>query len=171
MTTFKDNIGSGNIAVTSALSNVSWVSLTKTFNFNAIGGTTAITRNGVFPPNTQNLSAELFIVQNASATVSNKITVSCGGTNLLTIDQFGSAGGVIPGVTVTGVGRYTVIASAAANPPAPATGQANGGEIPFAVTFLPVSADKTGSYQLCLTFNRADTTWGSQGPYAANSFV
>lgn len=170
MTSFKDNIFSGNIATTSANSSQSSVVLTRTHKFSAIGGTTAITQTGTFPPNTQNVTGELYIIQNASATVSDKITVSAGGTNLFTVDQFGSAGGYIPAVTVASVGRFTMIASACAAPPAPSPSN-NGGEIPYAVTFLPVSADKTGVYQLCITFNRADTTWSVQGPYAANGFV
>lgn len=157
MTRYSDNIYSGYQSVTSALSSKSAVVLTKTFNFGGAGNTVPVTRSGTFPPNTQNLTAELFIIVNASATVSNKITVSAGGTNLLTVDQFGSAQGYAP-LTTTGIARFAIIASACANVTPPATGQINGGEIPFSVTFLPVSADKTGSYQLCLTFNRADTS-------------
>jgi len=156
MTRYSDNIYSGFQAPTSAASSKSAVTLCKTYNFTGAGSTTAVTRSGTFPPNTQNLSAELFIIANASATTSNKITVSAGGTNLITIDQFGSAQGYAA-VTTTSLARFTVIASACATVAAPATNQTNGGEIPFSVTFLPVSADKTGSYQLCLTFNRADT--------------
>lgn len=156
MTRYSDNIYSGFDAVTSALSSRSAVQLCKTYNFAGAGSTTAVTRTGVLPPNSQNLSVCLYIVQNGSATVSNKITVSAGGTDLVTIDQFGSAGGYVPYATVVGKGRITMIASACANPPVPA-GSNNGGEIPFSVTFAPVSADKTGSYQLMLSYNRSDT--------------
>lgn len=170
MTVFKDNIYSGNIATTSANSSMSFVRLGKTFNFNAAGGTTPITLTGTFPPNTQNISAALYILQNASATVSNKITISAGGKDYLTIDQFGSAQGYAGGTTV-GVARFTIVASACASAAPPATNQTNGGEVPFSVTFLPVSADKLGQYQVHVSFNRADTSWGPQGPYAANNFV
>jgi len=169
MTSFKDNIYSGNIATTSANSSLSAVSLRRTHVFNAVGGTTPQTLTGTLPPNTENISGYLFVVQNASATVSNKITVSAGGTNLFTIDQFGSAGGQ-SGATLAGFARFTYVGSACATPPVPSP-QTNGGEIPYSVTFLPVSADKTGSYKLHLSFNRADTTWGPQGPYAPNTFV
>lgn len=157
MTRYSDNILSGFQAITSALSSESSVLLRKTHNFVAVGGTTAITQTGVFPPNTQNLSAQLYIIANASATVSDRITVSAGGTNLIVLDQFGSAQGYAGG-SVASLARITVTASACATvaPPVSAT---NGGEIPYAVTFAPVSADKTGSYQLNLTFNRKDTTF------------
>lgn len=169
MTSYKDNIYTGNIATTSALSSLSAASFRKTHKFTAIGGTAAITLTGVLPPNTENLSGYLFVVQNASATVSNKITVSAGGVNLFTIDQFGSAGGQSGG-SLTSFCRFTYIASACAVVPVPSSAN-NGGEIPYAVTFAPVSADKTGIYQVHLTFNRTDTTWGPQGPYQANTFV
>lgn len=169
MTGFKDNIYSGNIATTSANSSLSSVDMGKTFNFAGAGNTTAVTRTGTFPPNVENVSAYLFITANASATVSNKITVSAGGANLLVIDQFGSAMGQ-GATTTTSLMRITYQSSACAAPPVPSPAN-NGGEIPYSVTFVPVSADKVGTYQLRLCYNRADTTWGPQGPYAANTFV
>lgn len=165
MTSYKDNIYCGNMAVTSATSSLSPVTLRRTHKFSAIGGTAAITQTGTFPPNTENLSGYLFVVQNASATVSDKITVSAGGTNLFVVDQFGSAGGQSGG-SLTSFCRFTYVGSACASPPVPSP-SVNGGEIPYAVTFVPVSADKTGQYQIHLTFNRADTNWNSaSGPYA-----
>lgn len=155
MTRYSDNIYSGYQALTSATSSKSAVVLRKVYNFAGAGNTTAVTRNGVFPPGTQNLTARIFITQQGSATVSDKITVSAGGFDLVTITSFGSATGVA-GDTKTSVATFTYIASACANPPVPASTN-NNGEIPFAVTFLPVSADKTGTYQLELTFNRADS--------------
>lgn len=156
MTRFSDNIYSGFQALTSATSSKSAVSLSKTYNFAGAGNTTAVTRNGVFPSGSQNLYATIYITQQASATVSNKITVSAGGKDLLTVTSFGSATGVAS-FTTTGVATITYIASACASIPIPATSQTNGGEIPFAVTFVPVSADKTGTYQLILDYNRADS--------------
>lgn len=156
MTRYSDNIYSGFQALTSATSSKSPVVLRKVYNFSGAGNATAVTRNGVFPPNAQNLTARIFITQQASATVSDKITVSAGGFDLVTITSFGSATGVA-GDTKVGVATFTYIASACASIPVPSTNQTNGGEIPFAVTFLPVSADKTGTYQVELSFNRADT--------------
>lgn len=169
MTSFKDNIYSGNIATTSANSSISFVRLGKTFSFSGAGNTTAVTRSGTFPPNVENVQATLYITNAGSATVSNKITVSAGGNNLLVIDQFGSAQG-IASATTTSIARFTPVVSAMAQPVAPATSN-NGGEIPYSITFVPVSADKIGTYQLHISYNRADTTWGPQGPYTANSFV
>lgn len=155
MTRYSDNIYSGFQGLTSAATSKSAVSLSKTYNFAGAGNTTAVTRNGTFPPGAQNLLATLYITQQGSATVSNKITVSAGGKDLLTITSFGSANGVAS-FTTTSVATITYIASACASIPVP-TGANNGGEVPFAVTFVPVSADKTGTYQLELSFNRADT--------------
>lgn len=157
MTRFSDNLYSGFQAATSAASSKSMVTLRKgQYTFSGAGNTTAVTRTGTLPPNTQNLRAELYITNAGSATVSNKITVSAGGTDLITITQFGSAQGVVSD-TKAGVATFTYVASACANVPVPATSQTNGGEIPFAITFLPVSADKIGTYSLQLSFNRADT--------------
>ncbi len=157
MTRFSDNIYSGIQALTSATSNRSMVSLRKSaFNFSGANNTTAVTKLGVFPAGTENLTATLFITNAASATTSNKITVSAGGQTLVTITSFGSAVGIASN-TLAGVATFTYIVSACATVAAPATGQNNGGEIPFAVTFLPVSADKVGTYQLHFSFNRADS--------------
>lgn len=169
MTVFKDNVGSGNIAVTSATSSVGWMRMVKTFNFAGNGSATAVTRSGVFPPNAENVQTTLYITNAGSANVSNKITVSAGGNNLVVIDQFGSAAG-IGSATTTSLMRVTPVVSAMASPTAPAP-SVNGGEIPYSVTFLPVTDDTTGTYQLMVTFNRADTTWGPNGPYQANGFV
>lgn len=158
MTRYSDNILSGFQAITSGLSSMSSVTLRKTHKFTAVGGTVAITQTGTMPPNTENLSGYLFIIANASATVSNKMTVSAGGNNLFVIDQFGSAQGQ-GGGSATSFARFTYQASACATVAPPATGQTNGGEIPYAITFVPVSADKTGIYQVHLTFNRKDTTF------------
>lgn len=169
MTQFKDNIYSGNIATTSALSSTSYVRLGKTYNFAGNGTATAVTRSGVFPPNVENIVTMLYVTNAGSANVSNKITVSAGGNNLTVIDQFGSATG-IGSATTTSFARFTPVVSAMASPVAPSPSN-NGGEIPFAVTFLPVTDDTTGTYQLHISFNRADTIWGTQGPYTAPSGV
>lgn len=155
MTRYSDNIYSGFDGLTSALSSRSAVTLTKSYDFAGAGNTTAVTRTGVFPPGAQNLTCALYVTQQGSATVSDKITVSAGGFNLITIDQFGSATGYAP-ITTTSVARIVMVASACAVIPVPASTN-NGGEIPFSVTFVPVSADKTSTLRLVLTYNRADT--------------
>lgn len=155
MTRYSDNIYSGFQGLTSAQSSKSPVVLRKTYNFSGAGNTTAVTLSGTFPPNTQNLAAALYVTNAASATVSDKITVSAGGTNLIVIDQFGSAAGFANDTKAT-FARFTVTASACAVVPTP-TSTSNGGDIPFSVTFVPVSADKVGTYQLQLSFSRSDT--------------
>lgn len=165
MTSFKDNLYSGNMAVTSGTSSLSPVRLSKTFTFSGNGTATAVTRTGVFPPNTENVQTTLYVTNAGSANVSNKITVSAGGNNLSVIDQFGSATG-IGSASLAAFARFTPVVSALAAPTAPSPSN-NGGEIPFAVTFLPVTDDTTGTYQLHLSFNRADTNFNSaSGPYA-----
>lgn len=155
MTRYSDNIYSGFEAVTSGLSSRSPVNLSKTYNFSGAGNTTPVTRTGTFPPGVQNVIATLFITNAGGAAVSNKIVVSAGGNDMVTVDQFGSAAGVAT-YTTTSIARFTYIASACAAPPAPATSQTNGGEVPFAVSFTPVAADSAGTYQIVLDFNRAD---------------
>lgn len=154
MTRYSDNLLSGFQGLTSATSSVSPVTMrSNTFNFSGAGNGTAVTKLGVLPPGAQNLTATLFITNAASATTSDKITVSAGGQTLVTITSFGSAVGIASN-TLAGVATFTYIVSACATVAAPATNQTNGGEIPYAVTFLPVSADKVGTYQLHLSFNR-----------------
>jgi len=157
MTQFSDNIYSGFLAATSGAQSASPVELTKTHRFTqpAGGGTAVITQTGTFPPHAQNLTASIYIMANSSATVSDKITVSAGGTDLLTISSFGSSSGYVANNTVAGKATITVIASACANLAAPATNQTNGGEIPYSITFQPVSASR-GDYQVVLQFNRMD---------------
>lgn len=157
MTRYADNIYSGFQAPTSGASSKSPVVLRKTHNFTNPGGTASVTQTGTFPPNTQNLRAELFIMnQGASATASDKVTVSAGGVNLYAITGFGSAVGI--GVaTQAGFATFTVTVSAVATVVPPATNQNNGGEIPYSVTWVPSSAGRLAQYQLALTFNRADT--------------
>lgn len=158
MTRYSDNIYTGNNAITSALSSRSAVVIQKTYNFSAAAGSG--TQSGTFPANTQNLRANLFITAQGSATSSDKITVSAGGTDLITITSFGSANG-LAFQTTTSVATFTVVASACASVAAPSPN--NAGEIPFAVTYLKSSANKTGSCQLQLVYNRADVAFPAPG--------
>lgn len=157
MTRYSDNIYSGFQAPTSANSSMSPVVLRKTHRFTqpSTGGANAVTQLGTFPPGAQNLRASLYIANAAtSASVSDKITVSAGGVNYYAFTGIGSAQGIL-GATTAGLGTVTATVSAVINLAPPATNQTNGGEIPYAVTFLPVSASKSTDYQLELTFNRA----------------
>lgn len=168
MTRYSDNIFSGFQGVTSALSSMSPVALSKTYNFVAAAGT-GTTITGVFPPGTQNLTAELFVTQQGSANTSNKLTVSAAGTNLIVIDQFGSATGYAA-FSTTSLARFTITASACAIVAPPATGQTNGGEIPFSVTYLKDAGDPSCTCQLVLNFNRIDATWLTGGPFGGAGF-
>lgn len=152
MTAFGDNIYSGNIALTSALSSTSSVVLTK---MHRIAGGAASTVTGVFPAGTQNIDGKLYIMLNASATVSDKITVSAAGTDFITFSQFGSAAGVLRNTTV-GLGIITAVASACGIPPAATLVN---GEIPYSVTYLANTAATGADYQLVLTFNRKDAVF------------
>lgn len=162
MTRFSDNILSGFAGLTSAASSQSAVRLCRTHRFTNASPAVGATQTGTFPPNTNNLTGRMWITVNGSATVSDKITVSAGGTNLMTFTSFGSAQGTFA-ATTTGLGTLTIIASACAIVSPPATGQTNGGEIPYSVTFLPSSASRSTDYQLDLSFNRADTSFPSRG--------
>lgn len=146
MTRYSDNIYSGFQAITSAASSRSPVVLTRTHRFT--GGTSG-TQTGTFPPGTMNLDSKLFILLNASSTVSDKITVSAAGTNLLTWTSFGSAAGIAR-QTVAGLATYTPIASACA-----VVAGAASADLTYSVTLL-AGTDSTGSdYQIQLMFSRA----------------
>lgn len=163
MTSFKDNIGSGNIATTSANSSLGWAELTKTY-FVSAGAGVNVTIPGVFPPNTQNITAAVYVVQQGAATTNDNINLyvngsAANGQKILTFSAIGSA--------AVRLAPTSYITSAAANPPVPAQSN-NGGEIPFKAI---VSSVSTASYQIKIIYNRADTIWGPQGPYQANTFV
>jgi hypothetical protein len=147
MTVYGDNIYSGNLASTSAATAASPVVLTRTHR---IAGGAASTVTGTFPKGTQNLDAKLYILLNASATVSDKITVSAGGVDFITITSFGSTAGVLRNTT-TGLGVLTVVASACA-----VLVSAANDDLTYSVTY-PANTQATGAdYQLVLTFNRKD---------------
>lgn len=154
MTVFGDNIYTGSLAATSAASSLGSCRFSKTFTFATTGGTTAITRTGTFPIGTTQIDAKLFIIANGSATVSDKITVSAGGVNLITIGSFGSASGVLRSTT-TGLGTITTLASAVC--PLAAAAAA---EVSYSVTYLPASASNGVSTNLEIMFNRVDTNFG-----------
>ncbi len=147
MTTYGDNIYSGNIAATSAATAASPVVLSKTHR---IAGGAALTVTGTFPKGTQNLDAKLYILLNASATVSDKITVSAGGIDFITISQFGSAAGVLR-QTTTGLGVLTTTASACA-----VLVSAVSDDLTYSVTYPANTAATGADYQLQLTFTRKD---------------
>lgn len=151
MTNYADNISSGFIGVVSSQSSLSQAQLSKLYQFDSTTG--SVTYTGRFPPMTKNLTAELFITNAGSATTHNAVTVSAGGTTLLTIDQFGSAAGYAND-TKAGVARFTYVASACAVVQPPATNVTNGGEIPFSITYLKDAGDPSSSCQVNLKFNR-----------------
>lgn len=150
MTTFGDNIYSGNLAATSAASSVSPTALVRVHR---IAGGTGSTQTGTFPQGTQNLNARLYIMLNASATVSDKITVSAGGVDFITFTQFGSTAGLLE-TTLAGLGIKTVVASACGL----VTGAANA-ELTYSVSYPTNTAATGADYQLVLNFNRSDTNF------------
>jgi len=148
MTAFGDNIYSGQIAQTSAASSASPVRLSRTHR---ITGGPASTVTGTLPQGAMCLDAKLFIMLNASATVSDKITVSAGGVDFITITQFGSAAGVLRSTT-TGLGVLTTTASACG-----IIAGAAAAELTYSVTY-PANTQATGAdYMLELNFLRKDT--------------
>jgi hypothetical protein len=148
MTTYGDNIYSGVQSVTSGASSTSPVVLSRTHRFTG-GGAQNLT--GTFPQGTSNLDAKLYILLNASATVSDKITVSAGGVDFITITQFGSTAGVLR-QTTTSLGVLTAVASACA-----VVAGAASQDLAYNVAYPANTAATGADYQLVLTFNRADT--------------
>lgn len=151
MTRYSDNIYSGFQAPTSAQSSKSAVLLCKTY-FVSAGTTVTSVIPGTFPPNTVNINAAVYVVQQGAATTSDNIILytngsASNGQKVLSFLAIGSAANVRSAPT-------SYITSAAAMPQPPATNQQNGGEIPFKFV---VSSTSTASYQIHLTFNRLDT--------------
>lgn len=150
MTRYSDNIYSGYQAITSALSSRSMVSLRKTA-FVSAGTGVNITVAGQFPPNTQNITANVFVVQQGAATTNDNITLwtngsAANGQKVLQYLAIGSAA-----VLLT---APTYVTSAAAFPQPPSFNAQNGSEVPYKII---VSSVSTASYSIILNFNRADT--------------
>jgi len=141
MTAFQDNIYSGTTAVTSGLSSFSSVVLNRTFRFTGGG---AQTQTFVLPQGVQNLNATCYIIQDGSAATSDSITVSAGGTTLITFSSMGSAAGLVE-TTLAALGTKTVVASACSNLSTTA-------EVSAALTLA--STDTATDYQVNLTFTR-----------------
>ena len=148
MTVFGDNIYSGALGITSAATAASEVFLTRTHRFNS--GVTS-TQTGTFPQGTMNLDSKLYILANASATVSDKITVSAAGTTLLTWSSFGSASGVARQTTVA-LATYTPLASACA-----VVAGAASADLTYSVTHLAGTDSPGSDYQIQLMFSRKST--------------
>lgn len=148
MTTFGDNILSGNIAATSAASSASVVRLIKSHR---IAGGAAFNTTGTFPQGTMLLAGSVYIMLNASATVSDKITVSAGGVDFITFTQFGSAAGLL-GATTVGLGVRTLAASACG-----IVAGAAAAELTYNVAYPANTAATGADYLLELTFARKDT--------------
>lgn len=156
MTQFSDNIYSGFIGLTSALSSVSSVVLSQSYFVSAGAGVNQ-TISSLFPPQTMNINSAVYVVQQGAATTNDNIVLwvngsAANGQRILSFTAIGSAANQ----------RYTpttYITSAAANPPLPAS-STNGGEIPFKII---VSSVSTASYQIQVTFQRQDTLFAARG--------
>jgi hypothetical protein len=141
MTTFADNINSGLLAVSSGLASYSPVQLSRTFRFTGGG---AQSQDFVFPTGVQNLNATCYIIQDGSAATTDSITVSAGGTTLITFSSMGSAAGIVE-ITTAALGTKVVVASACSNLSTTA-------EVSAAITLS--STDTATDYQVQLRFSR-----------------
>lgn len=141
MTGFADNIYSGLQALTSGLASYAPVQLCRTVRFSGGG---AQTQSIVLPAGVQNLDAKCFIEVDGSAATTDSITVSAGGTTLLTFSSMGSISGVVR-VTTAALGTLDTIASACANLSTTA-------EVTAAITLA--STDTATVYQVQLMFSR-----------------
>lgn len=141
MTGFADNIYSGLQAVTSGAASYAPAIYNRTFRFTGGG---AQTQQFVLPQDAQNLWARVYIIADGSAATSDTITVSAGGSTLLTIASFGSVQGVFDN-TIAGLGTITYIASACAN-------FSTSAEVSAALTLA--STDVATDYQVQLSFSR-----------------
>lgn len=149
MTRYSDNIYSGFQAITSALSSKSIVTLRKTY-FVSAGAGVNITIPGQLPPGTQNVVADLFVVQQGAATTNDNIIMYTNGSASNGQKVFSY---LAVGSAAVKLNAPVYVTSAAAFPQPPAFNASNGGEIPFKVV---VSSVSTASYSLIISFNRAD---------------
>lgn len=146
MTLYSDNIYTGQIALTSALSSKSGTLFFRTHRFTAGAGGT---QTGVFPQGTVNLDTKVWIrQQSVSAATAARFTVSAGGTNLIAVTGIGSALGVLR-TTTAGLGVITNTASATA-----VLAGAASAELSYSVTMVAASGDTTGDYHVQLMFGR-----------------
>lgn len=155
MTRFSDNIYSGREGVTSALSSQSPVMLCRVHTFTNVGAAVGSTQTGTLPAHSENIVPRVFITTAGSATVSDKITVSAAGLDMVTFTSFGSSQGILDRTT-TALGAVVVNASALAGPLATTPNGINGPEVSYSVTYLPSSASRNTVYKVILEFNRAD---------------
>lgn len=146
MTTFADNLQTGLEAMSSGTSSIAGAVYNRTFRFTGGG---AQTQQFVLPTGVQNLNATCYIIQDGTAATTDSITVSAGGSTLLTFSSMGSASGLIE-TTLAGLGTKTVVASACANLSTTA-------EVSAALTLA--STDTVTDYQVNLTFNRLRSTF------------
>jgi len=144
MTNFSDNIYTGAIAAASSLSSMSPVMLSRTMYFSGSGN---ITRTCVLPPGTQNLDAQVYIMNPGSAGTNSGVTVSADNTRLISASAFGSAAGLLN--NTSNLGTLTNIAVNTANLSLTA---------PTSVQVVVASKDETSTYAVELLFNRADGT-------------
>lgn len=146
MTLYTDNIYTGSIAITSALSSKSGALFSRTHRF---AGGAGGTQTGVFPAGTENLDVKVYIrAQTVSAATATRFTVSAGGTNLIAVTGIGSALGVLRN-TQAGLGAITNTASATA-----VLAGAAASELSYSVTMVAASGDTTGDFSIQLLFNR-----------------
>jgi len=147
MTLFSDNLYTGSVAITSALSSRSGTQFHRYHRFTGGGNST---QTGVFPVGARNLDLAVWIRQQitASAATNTRFTVSAGGTNLIAVAGIGSAAGVLRN-TQAGLGTLTNTASATAV----LTGAA-AAELPYSITIVGASADTTSDFDIQLLFTR-----------------
>lgn len=144
MTTFADNIYTGMPAIISANATRAPAMLTKRIRFTAPIG--AQTKQVTLPRGAQCLDANVFMVVNGTTATSDTCTISAGGTTLITISQFGSAGGVLRSTTSL-QGIITNNASATMS-----MSTVND----TVVSLTTINTDATLDYVVELLFNRMD---------------
>lgn len=141
MTIVGDNLYVGDQAPTSAKATYAPTMLTRMFDMTGNGTTVTFT----LPPGSENLDAKCYIVADGSAATTDSITVSAGGTTLLTFSSMGSVQGLVKG-TQAGLGTLVVVASACDSLSATA-------ETTCAATLA--STDAACAYRLVFSFNKA----------------
>ena len=146
MTRYTDGLESGTLGITSAQSTRSSALMTRQFRFTGGGNQT---RTGFLPYGAMGISSTLYILQNGSATTSDRFVVSTstGATQLFNYTGIGSAQGLIAG-NQAGQGVRTIIASACYQ----VGPNIEGADVPFQIVLS--STDTATDYGLFITFRR-----------------
>jgi len=144
MTVLSDNIFTGNVTPTSALSSKAPAMYTKTYRFTGGGNQT---QTGYLPSDIATLDCKLFILVPGSAATTDRLSVISNTVPYIEISQFGSAQGVLRDRTQGALGQMKVHATSCYKIGNVAS--------EFPISVILSSVDTATDYQLQMMFTRS----------------